>query len=150
MDGLSFFRALHDAGGFSDMCAHFDTSICFALRHTCRFFFSFFDPAFFLDRVRLPITDKMPKERLWSDLGWFLTLPPFEEDMRRFPFFRHRAAVARLISGALRMLHYERRDDGFYVVATIQPSVSWSDTHLVSLRRGHSGLEFTGCRCRNG
>jgi hypothetical protein len=58
--------------------------------------------------------------------------------------------MARLVQGAQRALAYERRVENDYLVATVQPSQQWNETHVVSFLCLREGLYFAGCRCRNG
>jgi hypothetical protein len=129
---------------------HLDLRSWWACRSTCRWLHSYFSVDRFFARVKLPVSPQWPRERVFTELAWFFALPGFTDRGERAPFFRHRAAMERMVQGALRKLHMERCADGDYLVATIQPSVQWSDTHTVRFLVEREGLVLQGCHCRNG
>lgn len=104
----------------------------------------------FYRHVCLPRRNGWSEVKQHTDLRWFYMLPPFKDNVLDFPHFRVRGAIARLAQGALRMLHYERANDGDYLVGTVQPSVSWNTSHVVYFKFTHGMLEFMHCKCRNG
>ncbi len=132
------------------LSALLDNRCWWYLRATSRGLRAFFSVDRFFGRVKLPVDDKWPRERLFKDFAWLFALPAFADDLSHVPFFRERGAMARLVQGALRGLSFERRSEGDFLVATIQPSQQWNDTHLVSFLCEREGLLFAGCRCRNG
>jgi hypothetical protein len=134
----------------SIILAHLDPRSLIRLRAVGRFFFLSITQDVVMARVRLPMTTKWTRDKIWSDLMWFIALPPFDEPECDFPFFRFRGAEARLVQGALRAFRTESTATGRELVASIQPSVSWSSTYDVRFLISSARLVFQGCKCRNG
>ena len=132
------------------IAGYLDPRSLLQLPATGKFFWHFFEPRVILEFVRLPVTPKFSAERVFSQLLWFLSLPPFAEPESRFPFFRFRGGEARLVQGALRSLRTVSTPKGRELVASIQPSQNWNKAHDIHFRILPDKLAFQGCRCRNG
>jgi hypothetical protein len=89
--------ALTDRRVLSVILRHLDPRSLIRLRATGRFFFLSITQDVVLSRVQLPVIGKWTKDKIWSDLMWFIALPPFLEPECHFPFFRFRGAEARLV-----------------------------------------------------
>jgi hypothetical protein len=120
------------------------------LRCQCKELRDFFSLDFFLSSSGLVERETWKKMRLWKELRWFCTIPPFQDDYSRFPFFRQRGAMQRLMQGFLRQLYVTKHEKCMYLVGLVQPSVSWSAKHLVFFRFVEGELVFERCWCRNG
>jgi hypothetical protein len=116
----------------------------------CRELRDFFSVDFFLSCSGLVERDKWSKKKLWDELRWFCTIPPCQDDYSRFPFFRQRGAMQRLVQGFLRQIYVTKHEKCMYLVGLVQPSVSWSAKHLVFFRFVKEELVFVRCWCRNG
>lgn len=120
------------------------------LRRVCKKLHDSFSLDFFLSLSGLVEREKWSKKKVWDELRWFCTIPPFQDDYSRFPFFRQRGAFQRLVQGFLRQLYVTKHEECMYLVGLVQPSVSWSAKHLVFFRCVKEELVFERCWCRNG
>ena len=120
------------------------------LRKACRETRDFFSVDFFLGSSGLVEGEKWSKQKLWSELRWFCTIPPFRDQYSRFPFFRQRGAMQRLVQGFLRHIYVTKHNNCMFLVGLVQPSVSWTVKHLVFFRFVEGEMVFERCWCRNG
>ena len=104
------------------------------LRCLCRETRDFFFFDFFLESSDLVERGNWKKTKFWKAFRWFCTIPPFQEDYSRFPFFCHRGAMQRLIQGFMRQMYVTKHEKRMYLVGLVQPSLNWTAKRLVFFR----------------